>query len=42
LREIFARILPQASFQVLKGVGHPSALEAPQVADACAAFLDRL
>jgi 3-oxoadipate enol-lactonase len=43
LREIFARILPQATFRVLEGVGHLSPLEAPDaVAEACTTFLDRL
>jgi pimeloyl-ACP methyl ester carboxylesterase len=43
LREIFGRLLPQATFQVLRGVGHLSPLEAPEaVADACGAFLDGL
>jgi len=43
LREIFARLLPHATFRVLNGVGHLSPLEAPDaVADACSAFLDRL
>jgi 3-oxoadipate enol-lactonase len=43
LREIFARLLPQATFRVLNGVGHLSPLEAPDaVAEACRTFLDRL
>jgi 3-oxoadipate enol-lactonase len=40
LREIFARFIPQASFRVLKGVGHLSPLEAPNaLADACKVLL---
>jgi len=43
LREAFARFLPQATFRVLKGVGHLSPLEAPgQLANACAGLLDVL
>jgi pimeloyl-ACP methyl ester carboxylesterase len=43
LRETFARFLPQATFQVLKGFGHLSPLEAPdELADACTAFLKSL
>jgi pimeloyl-ACP methyl ester carboxylesterase len=43
LREVFARLLPQATFRVLNGIGHLSPLEAPYaVAEACSAFLDRL
>ena len=43
LRQIFAPLLPQATFRVLEGVGHLSPLEAPDaVAEACTTFLDRL
>ena len=43
LRKTFARFLPQATFRVLKGVGHLSPLEAPnELADACTAFLKHL
>jgi pimeloyl-ACP methyl ester carboxylesterase len=40
LRETFARFLPQATFRVLKGIGHLSPLEAPkELAEACNALL---
>jgi pimeloyl-ACP methyl ester carboxylesterase len=40
LREVFGRLLPQASFRVLEGMGHLSPLEAPgELADACAHLL---
>jgi len=43
LRQTLARLLPQASFRVLKGVGHLSPLEAPnKLADACTALLKSL
>jgi pimeloyl-ACP methyl ester carboxylesterase len=43
LRKAFTRLLPQATFQVLKGIGHLSPLEAPnELADACTAFLKDL
>lgn len=43
LRQTFAHFLPQASFRVLKGVGHLSPLEAPaELAGACVAFLEGL
>jgi pimeloyl-ACP methyl ester carboxylesterase len=43
LREVFGRLLPQATFRVLEGVGHLSPLEAPgELADACAELLARL
>src|SRR6516225_4065941 len=43
LREVFGRLLPQATFRVLEGVGHLSPLEAPgELADACAKLLARL
>jgi pimeloyl-ACP methyl ester carboxylesterase len=43
LREIFGHFLPQATFRVLKGVGHLSPLEAPnEVADGCTEMLKRL
>jgi pimeloyl-ACP methyl ester carboxylesterase len=43
LREAFARFLPQATFRVLKGVGHLSPLQAPDsLADACASMLERI
>jgi len=43
LRATFARLLPQASFRVLKGVGHLSPFEAPdELADACTALLKSL
>jgi pimeloyl-ACP methyl ester carboxylesterase len=43
LRQTFARFLPQATFRVLKGVGHLSPLEAPsELADACSALLKGL
>jgi len=43
LRKAFARFLPQTTFRVLKGVGHLSALQAPdELADACTAFLKNL
>jgi pimeloyl-ACP methyl ester carboxylesterase len=36
LRTVFARFMPHASFQVLRGIGHLSPLEAPhEVADIC-------
>ena len=43
LRKTLTRLLPQATFQVLKGIGHLSPLEAPnELADACTAFLKGL
>lgn len=43
LREIFARLLPQTKFRVLKGVGHLSPLEAPEaLAEACKTLLQSL
>jgi pimeloyl-ACP methyl ester carboxylesterase len=43
LREAFARFLPQATFRVLRGVGHLSPLQAPDaIADACASMLERV
>jgi pimeloyl-ACP methyl ester carboxylesterase len=43
LREVFGRLLPQATFRVLEGVGHLSPLEAPDgLADACVNLLDSL
>jgi pimeloyl-ACP methyl ester carboxylesterase len=43
LREVFGRLLPQATFRVLEGIGHLSPLEAPgELADACAKLLARL
>jgi pimeloyl-ACP methyl ester carboxylesterase len=43
LRKAFARLVPQTAFQVLKGVGHLSPLEAPdELANACTAFLKNL
>lgn len=43
LRQTFARLLPQATFRVLKGIGHLSPLEAPnELADACTALLKGL
>jgi pimeloyl-ACP methyl ester carboxylesterase len=43
LREIFARLLPHATFRVVNGVGHLSPLGAPDaVADTRTIFLDRL
>ena len=43
LREIYGRLLPQASFRVLEGIGHLSPLEAPgEVADACDKLLSGL
>jgi pimeloyl-ACP methyl ester carboxylesterase len=43
LREIFARLLPHATFLVLTGIGHLSPLEAPDaLADACWGLLDDL
>jgi pimeloyl-ACP methyl ester carboxylesterase len=43
LRETFARFLPQASFRVLKGIGHLSPLEAPNaLAGACKGLLDAI
>jgi len=43
LREIFARFLPQATFGVLKGIGHLSPLEAPnELADASKDMLHSL
>src|SRR6516165_9303213 len=43
LREVFGRLLPQATFRVLDGIGHLSPLEAPDaLADACVNLLARL
>lgn len=43
LRKIFGRLLPQARFRILEGVGHLSPLEAPdEVAQICAALLARI
>jgi pimeloyl-ACP methyl ester carboxylesterase len=43
LRKTFARFLPQATFQVLQGIGHLSPLEARDaLADACTAFMKAL
>jgi pimeloyl-ACP methyl ester carboxylesterase len=43
LRKTFARFLPQATFRLLKGIGHLSPLEAPnELADACSALLKGL
>jgi pimeloyl-ACP methyl ester carboxylesterase len=43
LRKTFARFLPQATFRVLKGIGHLSPLEAPnELANACNDFLKGL
>jgi pimeloyl-ACP methyl ester carboxylesterase len=40
LREVFGRLLPQASIRVLEGIGHLSPLEAPgELADACSNLL---
>jgi pimeloyl-ACP methyl ester carboxylesterase len=42
-REVFGRILPQATFRVLDGIGHLSPLEAPdELADACLDLLTKL
>ena len=43
LRTVFARFIPHASFQVLRGIGHLSPLEAPhEVADICVQLLGRV
>jgi len=43
LREVFGRLLPQATVRVLEGIGHLSPLEAPgELADACDNLLVRL
>ena len=40
LREVFGRLLPQATVRVLEGIGHLSPLEAPgELADVCANLL---
>jgi len=43
LRKAFGRFLPQATFQVMQGIGHLSPLETPDaLADACRAFVNAL
>jgi pimeloyl-ACP methyl ester carboxylesterase len=43
LRQVFGRFLPQATFELLEGIGHLSPLEAPdELADACVNQLSRI
>jgi hypothetical protein len=43
VREVFGGFLPQGTFRVLKGIAHPSPLEAPdELAGACVNLLARL